>query len=54
MVGDLLVVWVGRDHVSYFQPDAKEFIPKAKEEHRHSGERYGYSLRERRGWASRG
>ena len=27
-----------------FSPDAKEFIPKAGEEHRHSGERYGYSV----------
>ena len=25
-------------------PDAKEFTPKAKEEHRHTGERYGYTL----------
>ena len=27
-----------------FNPDAEEFIPKAEEEHRHSGERYGYSV----------
>ena len=26
-----------------FNPDAEKFIPKAEEEHRHSGERYGYS-----------
>ena len=25
-------------------PDAEEFIPKAEEEHRHRGERYGYSV----------
>ena len=25
-------------------PAAEEFIPKAEEEHRHSGERYGYSV----------
>ena len=25
-------------------PDAEEFIPKAEEEHRHSEERYGYSV----------
>ena len=29
-----------------FNPDAEEFIPKAEEEHRHSGERYGYSAAE--------
>ena len=27
-----------------FNPDAEEFIPKAEEEHRHSGERYGYNV----------
>ena len=31
-----------------FNPDAEEFIPKAEEEHHHSGERYGYSLGEER------
>ena len=27
-----------------FNPDAEEFTLKAEEEHRHSGERYGYSV----------
>ena len=27
-----------------FNPDAEEFIPKAEEEHRHSGQRFGYSV----------
>ena len=39
-----------------FNPDAEEFIPKAEEEHHHSGERYGYSLGEERldiAWVSK-
>ena len=27
-----------------FNPDAEESMPKVEEEHRHSGERYGYSV----------
>ena len=27
-----------------FNPDAEEFIPKAEEENRHSGQRFGYSV----------
>ena len=27
-----------------FNPDAEDIIPNAEEEHRHSGERYGYSV----------
>ena len=30
--------------IFFFNPDAEEFVPKAKEEHRHSGERNGCSL----------